>query len=413
MDASEVPEMDPYEEDPKEDTIDYVADADDDDDEEEESSEDDDDEEEEHLAPADYIAITSPAVDHVPSAEETKPFEIDESAATPPPPHTYGTTSRMYVRTQTPLLFPSEAEIPSPALHVPSPPTTSPTYTETPLGYKATRIRLRAISPLPSSTPPPPLLLPSTTHRADIFKANILPRKRLLLTAPIPRFEVGESFVAAARQPRSTMVRRVDYNFVDTVDASIWASKRRTMAAIEVVNLRRDRAALPDEVDTLRGYLSSLCTTHEQERVEACQDLDRYEAHNRALEARIKMPPKRNAAATTTTPMTDAQMKALIAPRVADALAERDAYRSWNDDDSHDSGSDGRRRMHVARECTYNDFLKCQPFNFKGTEGVVGLTQWNTLTWWNSHVKSVGHDVAYGMSWKTLMKMMTDKYCPK
>ncbi|GJY71333.1 putative reverse transcriptase domain-containing protein [Tanacetum coccineum] len=30
----------------------------------------------------------------------------------------------------------------------------------------------------------------------------------------------------------------------------------------------------------------------------------------------------------------------------------------------------------VARECTYPDFLKCQPLNFKGTEGVVRLTQW-------------------------------------
>ncbi|GJV29752.1 hypothetical protein Tco_1386200 [Tanacetum coccineum] len=47
-----------------------------------------------------------------------------------------------------------------------------------------------------------------------------------------------------------------------------------------------------------------------------------------------------------------------------------------NGDDSHDSGGDGRRRMPVARECTYTDFLKCQPLNFKGTEGVVGLTQW-------------------------------------
>ncbi|GJS19909.1 hypothetical protein Tco_0448541 [Tanacetum coccineum] len=27
-------------------------------------------------------------------------------------------------------------------------------------------------------------------------------------------------------------------------------------------------------------------------------------------------------------------------------------------------------------ECTYQDFLKCQPLNFNGTEGVVGLTHW-------------------------------------
>ncbi|GKA76198.1 putative reverse transcriptase domain-containing protein [Tanacetum coccineum] len=35
------------------------------------------------------------------------------------------------------------------------------------------------------------------------------------------------------------------------------------------------------------------------------------------------------------------------------------------------------------------------------------------LTWWNTHVKTVGHDAAYGMPWKTLMKMMTNKYCPR
>nr|GFD45938.1 hypothetical protein [Tanacetum cinerariifolium] len=35
------------------------------------------------------------------------------------------------------------------------------------------------------------------------------------------------------------------------------------------------------------------------------------------------------------------------------------------------------------------------------------------LTWWNTHVQTVGHEATYGMSWKTLMKMMTDKYCPR
>ncbi|GKG11437.1 hypothetical protein Tco_0342837, partial [Tanacetum coccineum] len=29
-----------------------------------------------------------------------------------------------------------------------------------------------------------------------------------------------------------------------------------------------------------------------------------------------------------------------------------------------------------ARECTYQDFLKCQPLSFNATEGVVGLTRW-------------------------------------
>ncbi|GKF73207.1 hypothetical protein Tco_0219539 [Tanacetum coccineum] len=114
----------------------------------------------------------------------------------------------------------------------------------------------------PSPTPSPPLLLPSTTRIADILEDDIPPQKRLLLTAPTPRFEVEESSVAgAARQSGYTLARRVDYSFVDTVDANIRASEERTMAAIEVVNLR--------------------------ERVEAHQALDRSEAHNRALEAWI------------------------------------------------------------------------------------------------------------------------------
>ncbi|GJV69993.1 hypothetical protein Tco_1485502 [Tanacetum coccineum] len=37
----------------------------------------------------------------------------------------------------------------------------------------------------------------------------------------------------------------------------------------------------------------------------------------------------------------------------------------------------------------------------------------SALTWRNSHVKVVGHNAAYGMTWKSLIKMLTDKYCPK
>ncbi|GJS80667.1 putative reverse transcriptase domain-containing protein [Tanacetum coccineum] len=84
---------------------------------------------------------------------------------------------------------------------------------------------------------------------------------------------------------------------------------------------------------------------------------------------------------------------------VVDALAEHEANRSRNGDDSHDSGTGRRRTKRAAREYTYSDFLKRQPLNFKGTEGVVGLTQC--------------HEVAYGMTWKVLKKMMTDKYCPR
>ncbi|GJY65154.1 putative reverse transcriptase domain-containing protein [Tanacetum coccineum] len=160
------------------------------------------------------------------------------------------------------------------------------------------------------------------------------------------------------------------------------------------------------------------------------------------------MPPKRRTTratpATTTAPtttVTDAQLQALIDQGVAAALAERDASRSRDGDNSHGSGTGGRRQVPTQRECTYTDFLKCQPMNFKGTEGVVGLTQWvekmesvflisncaitsqvkyasctlqgSALTWWNSHVRAVGQDVAYAMPWTALKRMITDKYCPR
>nr|GEZ99230.1 reverse transcriptase domain-containing protein [Tanacetum cinerariifolium] len=35
------------------------------------------------------------------------------------------------------------------------------------------------------------------------------------------------------------------------------------------------------------------------------------------------------------------------------------------------------------------------------------------LTWWNSHVRTIGHDAAYAMTWGTLKKKLMDKYCPK
>ncbi|GJQ93297.1 putative reverse transcriptase domain-containing protein [Tanacetum coccineum] len=144
------------------------------------------------------------------------------------------------------------------------------------------------------------------------------------------------------------------------------------------------------------------------------------------------------ATATATTPMNDAAIRALIARGVADALAERTIQRNANL-----NGDDGSKVWIVVLRylSTYScssisDFLSVNT-DFKGTEGVVGLTQWFeriesvfnisncavenqvkfatctlhgiALTWWNTHVKTVSLDAAYSMPWKTLMKMMTAK----
>ncbi|GJU53986.1 putative reverse transcriptase domain-containing protein [Tanacetum coccineum] len=94
-----------------------------------------------------------------------------------------------------------------------------------------------------------------------------------------------------------------------------------------------------------------------------------------------------------------------------------------------------------ARECTYEEFLKCQPLSFNRTKGVVGLNRWfekmetvfhisnrlekyqvkyatcmllnSALTWWNSHKRTIGIEAAYGMSWAELIKLMKEVYCPR
>ncbi|GKB30533.1 hypothetical protein Tco_0869934 [Tanacetum coccineum] len=289
----------------------YIADADPEEDSKEDleedppeypsasKEEDDDDKEEEHLALADSFAI--PIDDPVPSAEETEPFAIDESAPTPPSPRLR--KARISVRLLPPMAASMEAriaeyaaaptppssppspltslssalpQIPSPPLHLRSPPThTSPTYAEAPLGYRAVRIQSRATSPLPLHAPSSPLLLPATGSKEDVLEANVPPRKRLYLNAPTSRFVIRESS-AAARQPRSSVVHRADYSFMDTVDAKIRAVEERAMVSVRVVNLRVNYQADVYMRESEEFY------THHQD----VQD-DRATAHNRALEAHI------------------------------------------------------------------------------------------------------------------------------
>ncbi|GJS96316.1 putative reverse transcriptase domain-containing protein [Tanacetum coccineum] len=164
--------------------------------------------------------------------------------------------------------------------------------------------------------------------------------------------------------------------------------------------------------------------------------------------------------------MTPEIIEELIAQRVAEALPNYEATRAANalkaeiksqNGNNADNGNgrnrsgnhgdrgnnkngnpneNGRGAMPVARVCTYQDFVKCQPLNFKGTEGVIGLTRWfekmetvfhisnfpevyqvkyatftlldSALTWWNSHKRTVRVDDAFAMTWRDLMKLMTE-----
>ncbi|GJQ97182.1 putative reverse transcriptase domain-containing protein [Tanacetum coccineum] len=97
----------------------------------------------------------------------------------------------------------------------------------------------------------------------------------------------------------------------------------------------------------------------------------------------------------------------MIDQGVIAVLSARDA--NTNGVDNHNSGTGARRNEQATRECTYPDFMKCQPLNFKGTKGVVELTQWIE----KMETVTVGNDIAYAMTWTELKKKMNDKYYPR
>ncbi|GJR88276.1 hypothetical protein Tco_0212287 [Tanacetum coccineum] len=113
---------------------------------------------------------------------------------------------------------------------------------------------------------------------------------------------------------------------------------------------------------------------------------------------------------TTTTSVTSAQLQAMIDEGVTAVLAARAATR--NGDDSHTSGTGARRNERTIRECTYQDFMKCQPVFFRVENQVKFATctlMGTALTWWNSHARTVTNDVAYAMTW--MFPEETDKNC--
>ncbi|GJV21023.1 reverse transcriptase domain-containing protein [Tanacetum coccineum] len=90
--------------------------------------------------------------------------------------------------------------------------------------------------------------------------------------------------------------------------------------------------------------------------------------------------------------------------------------------------------------CTYKEFLACNPKEYNGKGGAVVYTRWiekmelvqdisccgdnqkvkyiagsfvgKALTWWNSHIRTLGREVAVGMSWDNFKVLMRENFYP-
>ncbi|GJW08929.1 putative reverse transcriptase domain-containing protein [Tanacetum coccineum] len=346
-----IPESDPEEdleeddEDLEEDPADYPADRDDDDEEEEEpfgddaddeeedkeDEEDEDDEEEEHPAPADSI----------------------------PPPPVHRMTARIFIRAEPSISLPPREEIPSPPL-----------------------------LPIPSPISSPPVLLPSTDHRADRPAFCLPPRKRLCSTQG-PRYEVGES--SSAISARTTRGRRADYGFVGTIDTEIRRQRAEegdraccSSGAWHVGYLCCDRGY------TRHAVISQLqavdCRSHtvtlemlqadhmRQAKIAALQTFDHTRQEQLVQTLTLKMAPKRKTRSTletttTTTSVTNAQLQAMIDQGVTAEQAARDVTR--NGDDNHALGTDQVFHLYSSRRSENEYELKkyCPRNEMKEAQG--------------------------------------------
>ncbi|GJY10023.1 putative reverse transcriptase domain-containing protein [Tanacetum coccineum] len=267
---------------------------------------------------------------------------------------------------------------------------------------------------------------------------------------------------------------RVVVEAVDREEIKMGA-KRHEEGAVEVTyktlgdlvrELKRDNRRLRDMIDVASQEFTR--SQHRELRVpKKMRQIRRFRFYDRMRIARLEACARRHLGyrqCLTHDLEHRGHVKELtnkLGTRMAGALGARDVARNLepfiggngnggNGDGGNGNGGNGNggrngynfRGFMPARECTYQDFLKCQPLSFNGTEGVVGLTRWfekmemvfhisncpekyqvkyatcillnNALTWWNSHKRTIRIEARFmtGVGAEPY-KVITVVYCPR
>nr|GEV17390.1 putative reverse transcriptase domain-containing protein [Tanacetum cinerariifolium] len=248
-------------------------------------------------------------------------------------------------------------------------------------------------------------------RRDDILEEDMPSRRRFALTGPPPGCDVAESSAAAAAR-----ALRSQYNFVNTVEAghglicspghdtrtinraadraedvsyvrALQASERRMMTSIEEVNLRvsyqaqvrrqegvnfytqlldaqTDHRDIRLEIDVVRGQM----TAYEAEPHEVHQDYLSSEARNKELLAQLE------------------------------TLETHMSCMEWQRQSAEDLAVTQMMRIHTLEARARTDTV------------VDANNNCAVLTWWNGHVRTLGLDAAYAMTWGTLKKTYTQRF---
>ncbi|GJR23928.1 hypothetical protein Tco_0972455, partial [Tanacetum coccineum] len=392
----------------------------DDADDEDEDEEDEEEEEEEHLALADS-AIVVPNVELVSPPKGTKPVI--------PPPSTDITTTgaRITVRLQASISLPPEAEVERLlAMHTlppSSPISLSPPSAGEPLARIASTQALVDAVTVALPSPPLPLLPPSlyipppVDCRDDIPKSEQPPHKRSCLFALGSSYEVGRVLLLELPEVEgdtwvdpAEAVPKIAPTTVGEVNTRVIE-----LAELHEHDTQDLYALLEDVQDRLSQVAYYELQTH-REQVYAYES--QLHAHQTQLQLQGTLIQIQHQIVKTLCVMRDIRRE--IGDMQVELLTLREKQRrarqpgpdvrvpdhqdASRDADSHIySHGDNRRNVQTAHLCFYADFMKCQPLNFKGTEGVVKFATCTllgaALTWWNGQIRTLGPE-EYSMTWE-------------
>nr|GEZ48338.1 reverse transcriptase domain-containing protein [Tanacetum cinerariifolium]GEZ48352.1 reverse transcriptase domain-containing protein [Tanacetum cinerariifolium] len=264
--------------------------------------------------------------------EEEHPAPADSI----PPPPVHRVTSRMSIREQPHTPVWSEAEIDR-LLAIPSPPLSPlsqwssplpqislpplpvspplPPRDETPstsysLPSGTSSSRTPPLLPISLPTSTPPLLLPSTSHKANVLEVALPPRKRLCIALG-PRYEVGESSFTAAARPTGGF--RADYGFVDTLDDEIMREPDREVG-YGITNIWDEMLVgmlvvqATDETE-LGQRMTNFVTTVRQDTDEICVWLDDAWDDRSLISGRVNMLNRNRCDHAQTTRLTEIEAR--------------------------------------------------------------------------------------------------------
>nr|GEY56085.1 reverse transcriptase domain-containing protein [Tanacetum cinerariifolium] len=183
--------------------------------------------------------------------------------------------------------------------------------------------------------------------------------------------------------------------------------------------IQRDFDELKTELEKAHSQISGLQKKHigQKDKIAFARfRISTLEITLKDIQARHQMALKRTS--TSAAPaMTQAVIRQLVADSVAAAL-EAQAANMENADNTNRNPEP--KEALIARKCSYKEFISCQPFNFKGAEGAVGLIRWfkqskSVFSYSNctKDCKVKFATEAYKITWSEFKKLLIKKYCPR